>query len=488
MQRVVLRLHGVEPPGVHPGRDEPLGEPLPVEVCGGLLREVDPRRPRHEGVRLLHRTAELAVALRLRPDAQHHPHAVFVAFVDHALRIRKALRVPLHRVPRAAAPPLPVLHNHRKRQVAVLEVPHRLQEVVLRHEALLAVPVAPRPVGEHGGSAHVGAEVRDSRLRRAEVHDVVRPVRNVARERRLAPVGTEGEPRAVLRVSDDAHLVGARLERGAEADRRREPHVLVVNCNFAVDLDVLHARHVPPAVEHEGALAVRPEFERPFEHDALALFLRAAAFGRNEDFRLLPVASLGERDLVRAFVELDLGVVVPVEPPAARGDEERRGYLRVHLREPAREIAHVELSVLELAESEQPLVRRRVERNRLRADAALGEYRRALLVLEADEPRPAGDDGGKSAGHDARLLRAFRYRDGFAAPRREHKLGRDRLAARHPYASAREGGYLHRTRVRCNHGHLFGPCAVRIGEGRNGCDRRHGRKNQVSCVHRAFTP
>ena len=126
-------------------------------------------------------------------------------------------------------------------------------------------------------------------------------------------------------------------------------------------------------------------------------YLTLVALGRGDVHLLAGTSSLTLRqgDALAAGVELRQAVVVPQDAIALAGDEHGQTNLRVHLRQPARQSAHVAIAILELAETIEMLILGRSEGERrhtvLQVMGCGAEHGLAGLVLHGDARALDGD-------------------------------------------------------------------------------------------------
>ena len=95
-----------------------------------------------------------------------------------------------------------------------------------------------------------------------------------------------------------------------------------------------------------------------------------------------------QADACLAWIKLRHPIVVPQHAVAQVRQHHRHRDLRVHLCQPTGEPAYIAIAVLELSQSEQKLILRRIEGQRCRAVYKLMlcslEYRLAVLILNGD--------------------------------------------------------------------------------------------------------
>ena len=147
--------------------------------------------------------------------------------------------------------------------------------------------------------------------------------------------------------------------------RRRQPEVLHVDDRLSVDDEVVATCHLLPNVEQQRIVASLGDIDGCLEDMSLTHFTPPAA-GRGDvhHFTLPCPIALHEAHAVAAGIELRQSVVVPQDAVALTRDEHGQRNLRVHLRQPSRQTAHVAVAVLELAEAEQTLIGRQCEGQR----------------------------------------------------------------------------------------------------------------------------
>ena len=289
-------------------------------------------------------------------------HVVLVQGVREGAGIRIVLCVEHHGVPAGVSPPLPVLDNHVQRQAAALEFGGVFQDFVLRMVALPAVDIAEHPF------RHLGNGPGELAVGRYHLVGIT------GKDRVVQSLGHGGAENGfvfhLVPVEDGLvapHALGAKqmLSRGKGDDGRcggRQPGIGNVEDGLPVNAQELAAGHGLAAVQQQGIRSVGGNFQLSGEGLVPAALLPVA--GRSGSVHRLPVSRLLLRLQgygVIGRIEVRESVVVPQKSVPLAGQQEGKGYLCVHLGEPAGESPHVQVAVLELSGAIERLVFRGTE-------------------------------------------------------------------------------------------------------------------------------
>ena len=304
-----------------------------------------------------HLAAHLRLAVNFRPHAHHQSHVHAVQAVGHEFRGGVVGLVEAHGVPAVLAPVLPVLHDDVHGQLLLAEAVGSLQYFFLRVETLAAVYVAQCPLRHQRSLARQLAVGGYDFVGRAYEHRVVHGLRHGRLEHRLLVHLPVVDFWLVVLRQFGCQRVATFLEVYDGRGRRRQPYVAHVYNRFAVDAEVVAARHLLAHVQHQGVVALLANGEHALKAVVLPhLLLAALGRGHADGLPLAAACLSGQRHLAVAGVEVGQSVVVPQHAVALARDEHRDGYLRVHLRKTSRQSAHVQHAVLKLSQSVETFV------------------------------------------------------------------------------------------------------------------------------------
>ena len=335
--------------------------------------------------------AHLRVLVHLRPYRQHQPHVHAVQTVRQRLRVRIELLVKLHRVPSVFSPVLPVLHQHAHRQPLAAESVRRFQNLLRRVEPFAAVDVSQRPCRHLRARSRHLAVGGDDLVRRTHEHRIVQCFGHRRLECRLVRHPSVPHRRLVVPSQLRRQPVLAGFQPHDGRCRRRQPHVLHLHHRLAVYRQVVSAGHLLSHVQQQGVVPRLADADGTFKHVSFPYLLPSA--GRRRHVHLLALARSGlflkpHTPVTRVIVRQS--VVVPQNAVSLARQQHRHRNLRVHLRQPSCQSAHVAVSVLKLSQSVQPLVLWRVEGHRRPAVRQLvprrAEHHAALPVAYRHRP------------------------------------------------------------------------------------------------------
>ena len=159
----------------------------------------------------------------------------------------------------------------------------------------------------------------------------------------------------------DFYTMEPRFQADSPAHERREPEIPALKDGLPVDPENMGAGHHLSAIQGECEFSafLRSEFAPP-EGKARRVF--ASPFGsRDFDFLRLAFACFGQGNRNFPRVEFGHAVVVPQKPVAPGRIQHRQRCLRIDLNQTPRKVSDVQGAVLEFPQSEQCLIRRRVE-------------------------------------------------------------------------------------------------------------------------------